>query len=68
MAKIKTVRYSYEVRRSVNYQSVAVRMDMEAEVEDGDDAKRVYQELRRDVVTRVNDDAKRAVQALEAAL
>jgi hypothetical protein len=51
--KMKTMRMSYGERRSKNYQSVEAHLEVECELEDGDDPGAVYGELKRKVTKAV---------------
>jgi len=51
--KMKTMRMSYGERRSKNYQSVEAHLEVECELEEGDDPGAVYSELKRKVTKGV---------------
>jgi hypothetical protein len=64
---MKVTRYvlTYGEKRSANYQTVSIEHTVEYEVEEGEDPREVFVQVRNDLVGRVRKTAEKAIEAYQ---
>jgi hypothetical protein len=64
---MKVTRYvlTYGEKRSANYQTVSVEHTVEYEIDETEDPKEVFLQIRNDLVGRVRKTAEKAIEAYQ---